>query len=124
MTTLSEAPAETRNKPFTMTRGQPEEYRALERVVFEQPLHVVSEAVESPLGLHLVRVEQRQAPRTVPFEEVREKLMADLDVQTRQRAADDALRKLRQEAAVVYAPEFGPPATPTPPPAKPPATQP
>ncbi len=123
---LSEAPAETREKPVSMIRGQPKELRALERAMFEQPLNVVSAAVESPLGLHLVRVEQRAPPRTVPFEEVREKLTTELGAQTRQRAADDTLRKLRQEAKVVYEAGFGPPtpapAKPAPP--KPPATQP
>ena len=86
--------------------------------MFGQPLTVVSDPVESPLGIHLIRVDQRIPPRTIPFEEVREKLIGDLTARARQNAAAAAFRTLRDNAQVTYEAGFGPPA---PPPATPPA---
>jgi len=50
----------------------------LEEAAFSLEPGAISEVIRTPSGLHLIRVEERQAALVVPFEEVRDEIARDL----------------------------------------------
>ncbi|MEZ4408663.1 MAG: peptidylprolyl isomerase [Polyangiales bacterium] len=68
------------------------------------PVGVWSEPVESPLGLHLVRVASREGAEAPDFERLREPLRADVMVARRREAEARAVAELRRRYGVTLAP--------------------
>jgi peptidyl-prolyl cis-trans isomerase D len=52
--------------------------KPLEDAAFAQAPGALGEVIETPQGFHLVRVEERQSARVVPFEEAQEQIAGDL----------------------------------------------
>jgi peptidyl-prolyl cis-trans isomerase D len=82
--------------------------KALEDAAFAQPLGAVGEVVESPQGLHLLLVEERQPARVVPFEEAQRQVAEDLARRDAagalaQARAEDLAKAVREGASLVDA---------------------
>jgi len=60
----------------------------------------ISDVVETPFGLHLIKVEDRQTARTVPEDQVREQVQTYLLNLKQQQAVDNEIRTLRTVAAI------------------------
>jgi len=60
----------------------------------------ISEPVETPFGLHLIKVEERQPAQTVPETQVREQIRAYLLEVKQQKAVDNEIRTLRSSAQI------------------------
>ena len=73
---------------------------SFENVAFEQPIGEVSEPVETDFGYHLILVEDRTQGRTVPFEEVEDRIRAFLIQQQQQQANQQFVQKLSEEADI------------------------
>jgi hypothetical protein len=58
--------------------------------------------IGSAYGLHLVRVHERTGPRTPPFDELRDRLVADYAFQVRRAANARALARLSERYRIVY----------------------
>jgi peptidyl-prolyl cis-trans isomerase C len=58
----------------------------------------VSQPVETPYGFHLIRVEERQPARSVPFEEARDRIRERLRDSARNTALQEAIGRLREAA--------------------------
>jgi len=92
------------------TRQMPESLaRAIEAM---KPGEVSKEPVQTPLGFHIVHLENATAHPPEPFETVKERLRSTLQ----KRAAEERLVKLRNEAKIVVAaaPAGTTPSTPAP----------
>ena len=67
---------------ITITRMPADFMQAVEKL----PLGKISAPVETKLGWHLLRVDERHASRLPEFEEVRTEIIAMLDQQRREKA--------------------------------------
>jgi parvulin-like peptidyl-prolyl isomerase len=87
----------------TFAKGQmPEEF---DEAVFRYRVGSISKVVHSPYGYHLFKVEERIRPRTLPIEEVRDKIK-DTIFQGRQEAFfKEWLESLKNQARIVIFPE-------------------
>lgn len=77
-------------------------FPALHEFVFEGETGVVSEAIKTPVGYHLVRVESREAERPLEFAEVEERIRSGLLEQNRQAAIRGYIEELASQAEVVF----------------------
>jgi len=74
---------------------------AFEAVVFNAPVGVVGEVVATPMGFHVIRVDERKGGGAVPLAEVREQIKAALLFERRAQALDELLLRLRTSAKIV-----------------------
>ena len=80
----------------------PEEF---DDAVFRYRVGSISKVVHSPYGYHLFKVEERIRPRTLPIEEIRDKIK-DTIFQGRQEAFfQEWLESLKNQARIVIFPE-------------------
>jgi len=63
----------------------------------------ISNIVETQFGYHLIKVVDRQEARTVPLDEVKDKIAAHLKSQKENEAIGEYMQKLRQSATIQYA---------------------
>ncbi|MBN2383295.1 peptidylprolyl isomerase [bacterium] len=63
----------------------------------------VSDIVETQFGYHIIKMVEKQEPRTVPLEEVSERLTGYIDNQRKQKIVQEYITKLRAEATIEYA---------------------
>jgi parvulin-like peptidyl-prolyl isomerase len=61
-----------------------------------------SDIVETIYGYHIVRLTDRKAPRVIPFEEMRDKIRADLVKSEKARLFDQWMSGLRSKAIITY----------------------
>lgn len=80
--------------------GRGQMVASFESVAFEQPVGEVSEPVETDFGYHLILVEERNPSRTVPFEEVEDRIRNALIQQQQQEANQQFVQKLSEEAEI------------------------
>jgi len=73
----------------------------------------VSDIVETEFGLHIIKVEERRPEGTVPFEEVKEKLVQYLTREKVKEALGSYLKQLRQDASIEHIEAAGTPAPET-----------
>ena len=60
----------------------------------------ISEPVRTQFGWHVIKVEDRKAAGTTPFEEVKDQLTAYLKADKQRKAAADVVKALRQDAKI------------------------
>ena len=71
-----------------------------EEVAFSLPPAQTSDLVESPFGYHIIRVIDRQAPRTIPLTEARPQVRQFLEDQNRELQARAFVEALRAKSKV------------------------
>ena len=60
----------------------------------------ISDIVETPYGLHIIKLEERQAARLLPLEEVREQLRDHLSEERMEKAIERENARLREQAEI------------------------
>lgn len=82
--------------------------KAFEDAAFGMKVDEVSDIVESQFGYHVIRLTAHEEGRTIPIDEVREKIEAYLDNKNKEEIVGALIRKLRDEAEINYAEGYGP----------------
>ena len=72
----------------------------IERVVFRLPVGETSDIVETRLGYHLLRVEERQPEGPIPFAEAREAIRAKILARERDAKIQEYVAGLREQARI------------------------
>lgn len=104
------AVAEKSSHGFTAHRGGAYEWttkgslvnKSVEKAIFELPPNELSEIIESDMGLHIVRVVEREDERYVPFVEVQLEIKEKLINQKREANFQEHVAKLREVIPVEY----------------------
>jgi peptidyl-prolyl cis-trans isomerase C len=73
---------------------------AFETAAFALQPGEISEPVETPFGVHILRLEERKEARLLPLEEIREQLRDHIRDEKMQAAVEQEVARLRQEAEV------------------------
>ena len=76
------------------------EAKSFEDAVYGQPIGVIGEVVESPVGFHIIKVTGEQEQKHFTFDEVKEKLTAMLKARAQQKVTTDYIEGLRKKAAI------------------------
>lgn len=88
--------------------------RAFETTVFSTPVGDVSEPIRSRFGFHLVKVEAHRKPRQPEFDELRERVIADLIAKLTDRQMSATAVRLHKEGNVWYKDKWDTDIPPTP----------
>jgi parvulin-like peptidyl-prolyl isomerase len=73
---------------------------AFEQVAFSLGLGEVSDPVETVFGVHILRLEERQAPRLLPLEEIRDELREYVREEKMEAAVQAKIDQLRAAADI------------------------
>ena len=95
----SDCPSKARGGDLgTFQRGQmvPD----FEKAAFSQKPGEIGEVIETQFGYHIVKVTEHLEPKTISFDEVKEKLGKYLRTQDRRKAAEDYIEELKSKANV------------------------
>lgn len=99
---FSDCPSKVRGGDLgRFTRGQM--VPAFEEAAFTHPLNEIGPLVETRYGYHILQVTEREEPRTLAFDDVKEQLSEGLATERRQEAIRDYIDELRQRAEIRYA---------------------
>lgn len=104
------AVAEKSSHGFTAHRGGEYDWttkgslvnKAIDAAIFELPLNELSDIIESDLGLHIVRVIEREEERYIPFVEVQSEIKEKLTNEKRESNFQEHVNKLRETIPVEY----------------------
>jgi parvulin-like peptidyl-prolyl isomerase len=88
-----------------LTRGNGPQ--AIERAVFRLQPGEMSDIVETRVGFHLLRVEERQPEGPIPFEEAREPIRQRLEARERDAKVQEYLAGLKEKARIERLPDRG-----------------
>jgi peptidyl-prolyl cis-trans isomerase C len=80
------------------TRGQM--VPPFEEAAFSLPVGSVSDPIETQFGYHLIKVEDRQDARTIPLDEVRDKIQTALENQKAAEKTDALVESLKSLAKI------------------------
>lgn len=83
-----------------IVRGKNPFGAAFEAVVYNSPVGLVNQVIPTPLGYHVIRVDQKKEERTLPLAEVKDQIMGALLAQHRARALDELFVQLRTKAKI------------------------
>ena len=73
---------------------------AFEQAAFALQPGEISEIVETPYGLHIIKLEERQQARLLPLEEIREQLRDHLSEERMDQAVEKEKERLREQAEI------------------------
>jgi peptidyl-prolyl cis-trans isomerase C len=73
---------------------------AFEKVAFALVPGEVSDMVETPFGVHIIRFEERRAARLLPLDEIREKLRDHVHKERMDAAVKQEIARLRTAAEI------------------------
>lgn len=73
---------------------------AFEQVAFSLKPGEISDSVETPFGVHIIRLEQRRTERLLPLDEISEKLRIHVRQERIQAAVDQEIDRLRAAAEI------------------------
>ncbi len=73
---------------------------AFEQAAFAMQPGEISDIVETPYGLHIIKLEERQAARLLPLDEVREQLRDHLSEERMEKAIERENARLREQAEI------------------------
>ena len=76
--------------------------KPFEEAAFNLKVGEVSDIVETQFGFHLIKVSEYQEARTIPFEEVNDKISIHLKNTKEQQAVNTYLGTLREKADIEY----------------------
>lgn len=90
--------------------GRGQMVKPFEQAAFNLEVDEVSDIVETDFGYHIIKVTAKSDARTLPLEEVRDKVSANLSWRTRADMLRLYIDKLRNGISITYAPGYEPPA--------------
>ena len=103
----SECPSKTKGGDLGyFGRGKMD--KAFEDAAFGMKVDEVSDIVESQFGYHLIKLTAHEEGRTIPIDEVRDKIEAYLDNKNKEEIVGTLIRKLRDDVKIDYAEGYGP----------------
>ncbi len=73
---------------------------AFEEAIFSQEFGQIGEVVESPVGFHVIRVESEQEEKVIPFEDIQNRLRAQMRSRSQQQVTGEYIRQLRDKATI------------------------
>lgn len=73
---------------------------ALDRAIFELPLNQLSDVIETPSGLHIIRVLERMPAGAKPFRDAQVEIKEKLALAKREKRFEEYLAKLRREIPI------------------------
>jgi peptidyl-prolyl cis-trans isomerase C len=73
---------------------------AFEEAVFSQAFGEIGEVVESPVGFHVIRVDSEQDEKVIPFEEIQNRLRAQMRSRAQQQITAEYIKELREKATI------------------------
>ena len=76
--------------------------KPFEKAAFSLKAGELSEIIETRFGYHLIKVVERKEARTLPFEEVKDKISVHLKSKQEQLAFNAYLDELRENASIAY----------------------
>jgi len=79
---------------------------AFEDAVYSQEIGEIGDVVESPVGFHVIKVTGEQAERLVPFDEIKDRLIAQLKSQAQQEVNAAYIEELREKATIKLDDQF------------------
>ncbi len=74
----------------------------IEKAAFSLKVGQVSEIIETDIGHHIVKVEEKRASRQVPFKEIKDKLKKELTESMQKNRFEDLIKRLRGNAKIQY----------------------
>lgn len=77
---------------------------AFEEAAFAQEVDAIGDVVETRFGYHIIQVQEHNQARTVPLEEVSEKIAGYLKSQEEQKVVEAYVQTLREKANITYGP--------------------
>ncbi len=92
--------------------GRGKMVKEFEDAAFTTPPGQLSPLVKTKFGWHLLKVEDRKAPRTQPFSEVKDEIRENLASERRRAAFSQWLAKRKADVRVEYKPGYAPAAPP------------
>lgn len=60
----------------------------------------VSDIVQTDFGFHIIKLEERKEPSTMPYEEVKDRLRKKVDIELKRKAVDDFVEKISKDAGI------------------------
>ena len=69
-----------------------------------QPGQICGSLVETQFGYHIIKVTDRKPGRTIPFDEVKDKIKLSITNQKKQQAQEKYIESLKKVASIVYPP--------------------
>lgn len=97
----SDCPSKTRGGDLgSFTKGQM--VKPFEDAAFGQKIDEVGPVVETQFGYHIIKVTKHEEARTLPFDEVKERLAKVLESQNKQESARKYIEELKSKADIKF----------------------